>query len=547
MKILLKRYAVAAVLLLAYFGCMTSCTGQFEEYNTNPYGPTPEQMKGDNADVAALISQMYPALCQTERNNSQVVDQLVGSDYGYMMAPVRSWDGMHHLYTISNPPASLYGQAFELIMPQIYTGFFQIRDLTEGSGVMYSWAQILRIAGTFHLSDIYGPVPYSQVTGSDYKVAYDDMPTLYQAMFDDLDAAITVLNTAVQGGDDLSSLADADPIYNGDFSKWVKFANTLRLRMAMRISGADATLAKAQARAALAGGVMEDAADSAWNTSIDINGNGYWVVCYQYGGDKGEMRVSASMVNYLVGYEDPRLTAYLTKQTYKTGEGQPDYVGVLNGIDWTGKGVSADHQNLSNINVAKDDPLLIMTAAEAWFLKAEAKLLWGSEISEITEDAKSCYEKGIQVSMNERDVAIGDYLTHEGKPAQTYSDLTGQNNGVNLQNNWSSNIVSVKWADGEREPNHQRILIQKWLANFPNGWETWADLRRIGSTRARPNFYARPNVVDYLTLVQRLKYPDSEYNSNPENVANAVSALGGQGDDFRTNLWWANQYYSYAN
>ena len=151
---------------------MTGCTGKFEEYNTNPFGPTPQDMLGDNAATGSLIRSMFPALVQGQQNNSQMLDQMIGSEYGGEITCIATWKNGGNYYTY-NPRIGWYGNMFDTTMPQIYTGFFQIRDLSEGRGLAYQWAQILRVAASVRISDCYGPIPYSKITGSAFTVAYD--------------------------------------------------------------------------------------------------------------------------------------------------------------------------------------------------------------------------------------------------------------------------------------------------------------------------------------------------------------------------------------
>ncbi len=132
------------------------------------------------------------------------------------------------------------------------------------------------MAASIKVSDCYGPIPYSKVTGSEYTVAYDSMEELYIAMFKDLTAAIETLKGAVAANADFSSLKDFDYIYQGDFNKWVKYANSLKLRMAIRIANApmtkgDANLAQKMAEEAVsdATGVMTTVGDAAYSTFSD--------------------------------------------------------------------------------------------------------------------------------------------------------------------------------------------------------------------------------------------------------------------------------------
>lgn len=195
-KIIKKFAKLSVYTLLVALG--TGCTDKFEEYNTNPFGPKPDQMLGDNAITGSLIKSMIPALVQGQQNNSQMLDQMIGSEYGGEITCIAQWGNGGNYYTY-NPRVGWYGNMFDTTMPQIYTGYFQIRDLSDGKGLAYQWAQILRVAASLKISDCYGPIPYSQITGTAFTVEYDNMEDLYKHMFDDLDEAISAFKVAVLG------------------------------------------------------------------------------------------------------------------------------------------------------------------------------------------------------------------------------------------------------------------------------------------------------------------------------------------------------------
>lgn len=509
--------------LVAVASMIAGCTGKFEEYNTNPYGPTPEDMIGDNASTGSLIRSMIPALVQGQQNNSQMLDQMIGSEYGGEITCIATWGNGGNYYTY-NPRIGWYGNMFDTTMPQIYTGFFQIRNLSGGKGLAYQWAQILRVAASMRISDCYGPIPYSKISGSEFTVAYDSMEELYKSMFADLDAAITAFETAVLAGDDMSSLAEYDLVFDGDFRKWVKFANTLKLRMAVRISSAAPELAKQKAEEAVADviGVMTDASDAAYSSYND-GMNPYYRVAYAW----NEIRVSANITSYLSGYNDPRLAVYAANAALEGG----GYVGVRNGI-YQSAASQASYANFSRLNLKETDKLLIMSASEAYFLRAEGALKnWN-----MNGTAKDLYEEGVNVSMNERGVSADSYLSTSTRPAD-YVDPTdsGKNRAA------MSTISPVYDESASTEENLERILVQKWIANYPNGWETWADIRRTGYPKHFP--IVNNLNTDGVTVdrgMRRLPFPQSEYNTNRANVEAAVSMLGGA-DNAATDLWWAKK------
>lgn len=492
------------------------CTEGFEDYNTNPKAPTPEQMEGDFASTATLISSMIPVMVQGQENNYQMIDQMIGCEYGRMTCARNAW-GSDAYFATFNPSEGWVEIPFTTCMPQIYTPFFQIRDISGGVGLTYHWANLIRIFGTLRVSDCYGPIPFSKIgSGSNYQVAYDDMPDLFNAMLEELDVVIAGLK---EGGN-AAVFADVDYIYGGDMTKWVKFANTLKLRLAMRLVNVNPTLAQQKAEEAVqdAGGLISDPADAAWSTFIP-GGNSLRKTNISW----NEGAVSADILSYMNGYNDPRMAAYATKNE------DGNYLGMRSGLWHRGEGNG--FALFSKPVVTDTDPLLCISASESWFARAEGALRgWA-----MGGTAQELYEKGIEVSMSERGVALGEYLTSEAVPAD-YVDPNDSSNDIS-----AVSTVTPKWIAGNFETNLEQIMVQKWIGNFPNGWETWADVRRTGY----PKFF--PAVVNRSTAgvssqkgMRRLPYPTSELNTNEANVKAAQQMLGGP-DTGATDLWWAKQ------
>lgn len=515
---LFTSLSAAAVCLLA------GCTDKFEEYNKDPMGLTPEQMLGDNVLMGEKIKNISAVLVQGQQNDSQMLDQMVGAEYGGFVACVNHWGNAGNFYTY-NPRINWVGIPFEKMMSQIYTSFFKIKEETGGKGLVYAWAQLMRVVGALKLSDIYGPIPYFKVSKDSQQTAYDNMEDLYNHLFADLDAAVEVITTAVKAGEDFSSLKDFDYVYQGDFGKWVKFANTLKLRMALRLVNVRPELAEKKAAEALSHtlGLMTEVDDSAWS-SFNDGMNPFYRAIFTWNG--GEMVASANLTSYLQGYNDPRLTKYLASPE----NGTTGYAGVRNGIYHT-QSSFATYQKYTKPNIGQDDKQLIMSVAEAYFLHAEYALRYNKG------DAKALYEKGVQLSMAERGASIGNYLS-ETNGAADYVDP--RNSSYNAA---APTAVSPRYnPSAAMDENLERIMIQKWLASFPNGWEAWADYRRTGYPKHFP-------VVDNRSTegvmadrgMRRLPYPESERNTNKANYDAAVALLDGP-DTGATELWWAKRY-----
>ena len=493
-----------------------SCTESFEDFNTNPKAPTPEQMEGDFASTATLISTMIPVMVQGQENNYQMIDQMIGCEYGRMTCARNHW-GSDAYFATYNPSQGWAGTPFNTCMPQIYTPFFQIRDISGGEGLTYHWANLIRIFGTLRVSDCYGPIPFSKIgTGSDYQVAYDDMPDLFNAMLEELDVVIAGLK---EGGN-AAVFADVDYIYGGDMTKWVKFANTLKLRLAMRLVNVNPTLAQQKAEEAAndAGGLISEPADAAWST-FTPGGNSLLKINISW----NEGAVSADILSYMNGYNDPRIPFYATKNA------DGNYLGMRSGLWKRGTGNGFDL--FSKPVVTDSDPLLCISASESWFARAEGALRgWN-----MGGTAQALYEKGIQVSMAERGASLGSYLTSEDVPAD-YEDPNDNSNNIA-----AVSTVTPKWIEGDFEANLEQIMVQKWIGNFPNGWETWADVRRTGYPKFFPTVENRSTAgVSTQRGMRRLPFPDSEFNTNEANVKAAQQMLGGP-DTGATDLWWAKK------
>jgi hypothetical protein len=509
------------VMLLA-----TGCTDRFENFNTDPHSPTQEQMQGDNSATASLISAMIPVMVQGQENNAQMLDMMIGNEYGGMISNKNAW-GTDRYYATYNPPVGWSGNMFDTSFPQIYTSYFQIQRITDGEGVIMQWAKLLRVVGSIRVSDCYGPIPYSKISSSEYAVAYDDMPDLYNQMFEDLDSAIAGLKEAAASG--TSSLyANSDYIYQGNFTKWVKFANTIKLRMALRLVNVNPTLAQQKAEEAVndSYGVIADASDAAWSTFITQR-NPFNLI----GESWGEIRANANLTSYMVGYSDPRLPLYVKEASTPDSNGNL-YVGARSGVyhyDYYG---DSAYPATSKVNIGEQDKLLALSASESWFMRAEGALRgWN-----MGGTAKELYEQGVKVSMQERGASIGNYLASTATPAR-HVDI--------VQSNFSIDPVSTvtpAWDDRAGfETNLERIMVQKWLGNFPNGWETWADFRRTGYPKFFP--VVDNKSTDGVTTargMRRLPYPQSEFNTNEANVKAAQQMLGGA-DTGATDLWWAKK------
>lgn len=489
----------------------TSCTAGFEDINRPGEKITDEEYGRDNFKLQSYFSQMIDNTISQQENSFQMNENLIGDVYGrYMMTTKPDWNSLD--FSTYTAPAGWIKAPYNDVMQKFSTPWFEVRKATEQKGAYWAWAQVLRVAAMHRLADMYGALPYSKMDGTTLLVPYDDTKTIYHQMIDDLSQAVATLKVA-----DGTLLPGADIIYNGDISKWIKFANSLKLRLSMRLRNAagEAEYAKKNAEEAVKDGVITANSEAPAHRYPQP---GVWKMCDNW----GNARAAADIVSYMVGYNDPRLEKYFKPTTFEGHESE--YAGLRSGckisnIDWA-------CQYSTPVTNKDTDVYYWMTAAEVAFLRAEGALYgWN-----MGGDAESLYKEGIQLSFDQW--GAGSAATYsensQNKPAD-YKDPAGQNNAS------APSSITIKWEAGNTEHNLERIITQKWIAMFPLGQEAWSEHRRTGY----PGFFpvAVPTNFSNLPYVaNRIPFNPDEYINNKDNVEAAKKALGG--DSYDTKLYW---------
>lgn len=396
-------------------------------------------------------------------------------------------------------------------------------DPAENPGfeAMHAVAQIFRVVIYERLANYWGPIPYSQVNNGESSVPYDDEETLYKSFFTTLDEALAILN-ANQGG---NAYGTNDQIFKGDINSWIKFGNTLRLRIAMRISDVEPALAQQQAEKAVAAGVMEEVAD---NAEFQCTANSAHTFPRYV--PWNEFRMSATMESVLLGYDDPRTGAFFSPCVDpEFGE----YRGLRNGYEVPDLAkeelfydkLSALGPKWQPVDVQSSITWEIMMCPEAWFCRAEGALKgWN-----MGQDAEYCYNKGIEMSMNQWGItdagAINSYQQSLNVPIATHDAPT------------PISTIPVRFDAGNPDIAREQILTQKWLALYPDGWEAWADQRRSELPRRYPIMASENPNVPVDRMMRRVQFVSSEYEQNGPAVEDAINKLGGP-DQGNTRLWW---------
>lgn len=353
------------------------------------------------------------------------------------------------------------------------------RPNVEAMGlVMRTWNQQV-------ITDLWGDVGYSEALagrtpGSSNVVAYDTQEQVYEGMLNDLERATTLLDPAGV------RMGNADLIYRGDPAKWAKFANSLRLRMAMRMSQGDPATARAEFAAAMAAGVFTSNADNAvlWyvDNGVDVH------PLHAYYRAAPTHAISATLVDTLQRNADPRLAIYAT----------PNAAGRYRGMR-NGSLADPPLDSISRIGTyftRAGAPSYLMTYAEVLFLQAEA-----AERGWIAGDAAALYRQAITAHMLQLSVPQAAITTYLAQPAVAYAGL-------------------------------RSIGVQKWIALFGNGPEAYAEWRRTGF----PNLTAGPDALNDNRIPVRLPYPASEQSLNKAAVDAAMARQGGA--TLNSPVWW---------
>ena len=525
-----------------------ACTGDYLDINSNQ--AQPGDLSADGFALVSSMSNICSAVTPSDVNCTQFVDCLLGGTLGGYFSDGANFTTSYVRNNAPNNWTSVFLSDSKIIST-LYTNISMVEGYCESTGevVPLAVAQVIKVAAMHRVTDCFGPIPYNAL-GFEGAVTtpYDSQEEVYNKFFEELQAARQVLldNKAAV----LSPLVDK--VYAGDVTNWIRFANSLQLRLALRISYANPTLAKAMAEDAVNpanGGVIEKNEQNAtWKNYTTSTNSMRTAIMY----NSHDSRPSAEIACYLNGYKDPRISSYLTEsglpnasyatdpKPFKDSDGNwlkspegvsCEYIGIRRGwatfdVKWS--------INFSDINLPGNTPALWLNASEVCFLRAEGAAVFGWDMG---GTAESFYNKGIELSFDNYGVAdkAANYIADETSvPAQFY-DPTGFNP-------WNGSIpaVTIKWDDSlTPEQKQQKIITQKWLANWTLGNEAWADYRRTGYPFLIPVAYNGSNVVDINRGPQRMPYPSSEYTDNAANVMFAVENYLGGPDNLATKVWWA--------
>lgn len=539
MKTKAYKYIVGVLVLSLFTAC------DFQKVNTNEFELLPEEGLMDGISIGGPITAMqkcvFPVGTQADgtsvANRYQTAYNLAADCWSGYFGQNNNWGGPNNLnYFLKDGwVASSYTESYSTVVPL----WQDLKGKTETQfPEVFALAQILKISAWHKATDMFGPIPYKEAGKGLITVPYDSQEEVYKAMFKELSDAIEVLTKYADNGNS-KLLPNADAVYAGDVHKWVVYANSLMLRLAMRVYYADAALSKKYALQAVnhSYGVMktkDDEAKMERGASLEFKNN-LDVLINQY----NECRMGSSMLAYLGGYQDPRLPKYFNTSTVSQAVTVGTY-GKYSGVP-TGHDVSSNDafRDSSRPAITSTTPTYWMRASEVYFLLAEAALHGFA----VGGTAESLYEKGIDMSFEENGIAsseVADYMSSGLKPSAYSFHLT--NPGVNVDVPAVTEATTA-WS-GTDEEKLEKIMIQKWIALYPNGQEAWTEYRRTGYPKLHSVVTNYSNgEIDSEVGIRRMRFPTNK-STSAEDIANLESArklLRGGLDKAGTRLWWDNK------
>jgi hypothetical protein len=497
----LNRLSVGLLGVVAVAACSTDLTS----INKNPNSPTtaPATALFTNATVSSIstFQGSFNSLSMTELFAQHIAQiQYIDEDRGHIRPTTLDalWSGLYS------------GSLKDLQQVIVMSDSAKQANTAGAARVMQSW--IFQ-----NLTDLWGEVPYSKAlqgekAGAAFSPTYDTQKDIYYGLLATLTKASTDMKAGTTAND--PGLGSADPIFKGNSAQWVKFANSLRARLALRMSKADPAKAATELTAAIAGGLMTSNTD---NALLAYPGDGVynnpWASNFN---SRDDHRMAKTLVDTMVKLNDPRLPIY----AQPTVADPTKYAGMQNGLDNT---FTATYFNTTSrpgvifypgktaygtfgTSAGNKTPSYVMTFAEVSFIEAECaeKGLGGLTPAQ----AAGFYNAGVTASIQQWGGTAAQAATYLAQPGVAY----------------------VPGATGL-----QQIGLQKWISLFTQGNEAWSEWRRTGNPASivpGPSMYADVGPI----VPRRLLYPSGEQASNATALTAAIADQGA--DKQSTRVWW---------
>lgn len=529
----MKRNTISLLsTILVGLSLMSSCTRGFQDVNKNPLLPDDELLARDGVLNGTFLPMLQFQPIQTGIsgtnfvNDYQVTINLTADSWmGYLAPRSAKWPGRNLSQFYFD--IGWTNGTFAAGVTSIFSPWMQLKklnyDVENKNLEIWYIAQISKIMGMHRTADKYGAIPYKNVGSGSFTVPYDSQKDVYLSFFAELEEAVQHLYLYAVSNP--APLRVADVVYEGNTLKWAKLGNSLMLRLAMRVRYVDPELSKKWAEKAMShpAGLIETLDDMAFIS--DKAGIRTKSALYVIAGSYNDTKLGATLQSYLKGYDDPRIDAYFV--------GNKD-IAVPPAIPESG----TTYDSAAKPKVEEFSPTIWFKCSEVSFLKAEAAL--AGYTTELTP--RDYYEQGVQRSFEENGISRGladKYLKGRTTPSTFVDPFNPKYSAIAPTN------AVVAWSNSDTdEQKLEKIMIQKYLAIYPDGQEAWSEWRRTGYPKL---IKANSSISNYGVLpsegmkngVRCWPYPDSELQGeNKENAKNAINTYRGGNNSATVNVWW---------
>lgn len=399
-----------------------------------------------------------------------------------------------YVLTSRSIPSNIWSELYRDVLKDLDKAATKIEnDKLLSSGVkknQLAQIEILKVLTYYELVNIFGNIPYSEALDpQNTQPKFDDQEAVYMDLLSRLNTAIGNLNASSEG------FGSSDVFYNGDISKWIKFANSLKMRMGITLSEVKPSVAQSTVEAASPNAFQSNADNAIIPFQTGTHQNPLWEALVQSG--RNDYVPANTIVDMMNNLDDPRRPIHFQK--YKGA-----YVGGTYGAE---SNTYSEHSHFGEKIKTEDFEGIIMEYAEVEFIRAEAAVRgWN-----VSGTAKSHYDKAVRADMEYwgvSDSEISDYLSPTTGPAAFP-------------------------ATGTNQEQMEAIAQQKWMGLYLQGIQGWTEWRRLD----HPTLNAPPiSDLTYQDIPTRFTYPVDEQNLNQQNYEQAASAIGG--DTKTTLLFW---------
>lgn len=504
-----------------------SCTDGFEELNTRN-----NLVTEDLVDVNLMFTRvLVRSIKEDTPGGTGTIGNYSGMSYSSANRPFQEGD-----------EPRVWNRAYE----RYTNNLADIIRLTKDDPDLINKTAIARIMKVWvfaKVTDTYGDIPYSQSSLAPGEIIfdpeYDTQQSIYEDFFKELKEAAASLD------DSMESYGSADLVYSGDVEKWRKFANSLRLRLALRVRYVDEAMAVANMSDLQESDLImtrDDDASMYTSTDFEDNYSGNYKSVLSNGADLTK-RSAGELITRMKEDNDPRIKILADTAKAEFKDENDEYFGYrgtpvlgLVAVEYKYPWGLDSGSRISDLWYVQVIEIPVLRSSEIYFALSEAAL-FGLK----TGDAQDLYKKGIEASINwYQDFYDNAKPQLPGVLEMLYPEWTSDDIDNLITN---KEITSTEKDDylssasgtltGSQEEQLEQIIVQKNIALYPLEYQNWAEWRRTGY----PIFRIGPDEDDLLgTVPRRMQWPDTERTINSASYDAAVGRLGN--DSKLSKVWW---------